>query len=39
VQLAGKTLVDTLLALIRNQAATAAMLPTRLVVRKSTGML
>jgi len=37
VGLAGQTLVETLIALIRNEHAEHKMLPTRLVVRKSTG--
>ncbi len=37
VQLAGLTLVETLLALIRNQPVTNRMLPTRVVVRRSSG--
>jgi len=37
VRLAGQTLVETLIALIRNQPVEHKMLPTRLVVRNSTG--
>jgi len=38
VRLAGLTLVETLLAQIRNQPTTHTMLPTRLVVRHSSGV-